>query len=95
MLLLVVSNNAAAQLKQDLHVKDLDHILQNIRIDEVLSSLISVITAYLQLLSVESKLFVQNFQELSLKFRKLVGELVQERLCLLLVRGDLSRVKVV
>lgn len=52
-------------------------------------------SAYLQLLSVESKLFVQDFEKVSLELRKLVTGLVDEDLGLRLLRVHLINVKVI
>jgi len=52
-------------------------------------------SAYLQLLSVESKLFVQDFEKVSLELRKLVTGLVDEDLGLGLLRVQLINVKVI
>lgn len=52
-------------------------------------------SAYLQLLSVESKLFVQDFEKVSLELRKLVTGLVDEDLGLGLLRVHLINVKVI
>jgi len=52
-------------------------------------------SAYLQLLSVESKLFVQDFEKVSLELRKLVTGLVDKDLGLGLLRVHLINVKVI
>jgi hypothetical protein len=52
-------------------------------------------SANLQLLSVESKLFVQDFEKVSLELRKLVTGLVDEDLGLRLLRVHLINVKVI
>jgi len=52
-------------------------------------------SAYLQLLSVESKLFVQDFEKVSLELRKLVTGFDDEDLGLGLLRVHLINVKVI